>query len=94
MQARGAAPGAAGCLLKTDFFDVYLKEAVSGEHAIPAGRCTAWMVIRGEGEIKCGGGGLSVPLTAGETVLIPAGLTDSTLAVSTDMKYLAALLPE
>ncbi len=50
--------------------DYYTIDAVHGGAAWPAGRAAAVMVYEGEGVVE--GGGESVPLGAGTTVLIPA----------------------
>ena len=77
--AADVSPGAAGqTLLVTDFFTVSKRTAQPGQAApLPAGRCAALMILSGQGlEIRCDDSPEPVtPASAGETILIPAGLT-------------------
>lgn len=87
------APGATGdCLLQTEFFEVFLRETSPGEYAIPGGRCIAWMILDGRGVVR-GEGFEPVEFLPGQTLLLPAGLSDMTLALSQPCKRLEILLP-
>jgi hypothetical protein len=81
-------------LLHTDFFDVYLREARPGENGYAGGRCTAWMILSGNGAIAGEDFEPAVEFSAGQTVLLPAALRDLTVTVSEPARCLEIVLPE
>ena len=88
------APGAGGeCLLKTDYFNVFARSAASGIRVVPQGRPTAWIVLAGVGEIRSDGPDGVVRFAAGDTLLLPAGLTGTTLTASGPARWLEIALP-
>ena len=85
-------PGADGdFLLRTPFFSVRRAVAAPGRTAPTAGRCAAWMVLSGRGNLACDAGAAS--LSPGDTVLIPAAGRPA-LTVADEMTYLEITLPE
>ncbi len=98
--ADDTAPGAAGnTLLKTEFFNVaHYDIAKSSPVAIGgAGKCTAVMLLGGDGEFEFRHGGeveRVVKAVAGDTVLLPAALAGSTMIPPDNCSYLAIDLPE
>ena len=75
------APGARGdVLVVTEFFTVSRRKA-KPQAALPAGRCTAIMILKGGGRIRHDGEvERVVPVRAGETVLLPAALQGAILS--------------
>jgi mannose-6-phosphate isomerase len=88
-------PGAGGeTLLATEFFAV-LRRKADGAAAVPEGRCTALMVLRGAGRIvHAGQVEKTVPVRAGETVLLPAALGGVSVVPETSLEWLQITLPE
>jgi mannose-6-phosphate isomerase len=92
-------PGAAGeTLLATEFFTVSLRsaEAVAGQ-PLPTGRCTALMVLHASGpmELRTDAADESVlPVSGGDTVLVPAALNKAAVTVRGAAKWLEITLPE
>ena len=91
-------PGAGGeTLLVTEFFTVSRRQVgAGGAAALPAGTCTAVMVLAAEGGLEVRHGGRVEPVTAvraGETVLLPAGLTDAAAASVGGASWLEIALP-
>lgn len=100
-------PGASGdTLLATDYFTVVRASGLGCETAVatPVGQCTAVMFLGGpqrsaasnetatifhDGPIES-----QTPVRAGETVLLPAGLTNCRLAAPADWQFLVITLPE
>ena len=72
------------------------RQARAGERTdFPAGRCSAMMLLAGEGEVHHAGTTLpAVAIRAGETLLLPAGLQRPWLSPATDCQWLEFLLPE
>jgi len=88
------APGAGGqCLLKTDHFNVFARSATPGTRAVPQGRPAAWMVLAGAGEVRSDGADGVVACAAGDTLLLPAGLTGTTVTASEPVRWLEVALP-
>ena len=86
-------PGAGGeCLLKTDYFHVYLRSAASGTAAAPAGRCAAWMMLDGAGCIQSDSADPVLPVAAGDTILFPAALGAAELTANEPARWLEVLL--
>jgi len=68
-------PGAAGdCLLKTEYFHVYLRSLSDAVCPVDVGRPAVWMIVRGGGELRTDSPEPHVTLGAGDTVLLPAAL--------------------
>ena len=93
------APGAGGqTLLATEFFTVKLRSAESlAAERLPAGRCTALMVLHvaGQAEVRHGGSvEPAVPVRAGDTLLLPAALPSPTMIVRGTARWLEITLPE
>lgn len=87
-------PGAEGDrLLKTEFFEVCLRNIPAGERTFPGGRCAAWMILEGPGGAIRGDFGEPTDFVAGDTILIPAALRNYVLAAPATVKYLEILLP-
>ena len=91
--ADDTAPGAdgRGTLLVTEFFTVAKRTARPGENGFAAGRCRAWMILTGQGEIR--GDVETVRFRAGDTILIPAALSGD-VVVSAPSDCLEITLPE
>ncbi|MBN1942185.1 MAG: class I mannose-6-phosphate isomerase [Phycisphaerae bacterium] len=88
------APGAGGdCLLKTKFFEVFLRNAPAGVHGFPGGQCTAWMILEGQGGAITGEFDEAVDFVAGDTILIPAALRNLTVTTIGPGKCLEIFLP-
>ena len=82
-------PGAGGeVLVSCPFFSVAKRTAAVGVLAVAGGSLAAWMVLSGRGSIG------ETPLTAGDTVLLPAGLAGAALTVDEPMTFLDVTLPE
>ena len=87
------APGADGdTLLVTDDFCVARREVQAGSHRIDTGGCQAWMVLTGHGAIE--GAFESVNIVPGQTILIPAALTEAELVCGDAVSYLEITLPQ
>lgn len=72
-------PGHGGdCLLRTDFFAVYLRPSVPGLAALPQGRCIAWMILAGSGQVRSDHPAGVVDFRAGDTLLLPADMAVAT----------------
>lgn len=90
----GPIPGAGGdCLLKTEFFEVYIHDTEAGEHGFPGGQCTAWMILDGQGGTITGDFDNPVQFVAGDTILIPAALRNLTVTTAGPGKCLEIVLP-
>ena len=102
-----AAPGADGeVLLVTEFFTVALRSADGGAsstgseqaaRALPNGRCTALMFLSARGETMVRHAGPAEPTvaaSAGDTVLVPAGLSDAAVVASGAVRWLEVTLPD
>jgi mannose-6-phosphate isomerase len=92
-------PGAAGAtLLATEFFTVALRSAESlAAQRLPAGRCTAVMVLcaTGQVEVRSDADDQSVlPVGGGDTVLLPAALGEAAMTVRGAAEWLEITLPE
>ncbi len=93
------APGQGGeTLLATEFFVVAHRsaQAVSAER-LPAGRCTALMVLHvaGQAEIRCAAGAEEVlPVGGGDTVLLPAALGQAMMTARGTAEWLEITLPQ
>lgn len=84
-------PGAAGdTLLVTDYFTVAKRTAPVGDPvALPQGKCTALMVLAGGGTVTHGGAvEPTVKFSAGDTLLLPAGLEAPMCALAEPINYL------
>ncbi|MBN1554582.1 MAG: class I mannose-6-phosphate isomerase [Phycisphaerae bacterium] len=92
--ADAPAPGAGGnCLLKTEYFEVYLHEPPAGEHGFTGGQCTAWMILQGQGGTITGDFDTPVDFVAGDTILVPAALENLTVTTAGPGKCLEIKLP-
>jgi len=92
------APGAeGGTLLKTDYFNVTKRSVAAGDVAtLPAGTCTALMILEGYGPMTLRHAGAiepKVPLRQGGTVLVPAGVEAAVLSSESDASWLEITLP-
>ncbi len=90
-------PGASGdILLRTDFFTVSRRNSKAGEtFDLPAGRCSAMMMLSCEGaEIHHEGDEPVTAVQAGDTVLLPAALKESKFVSAGDASWLEVTLPE
>ena len=91
-EAPAPPPGAGGdVLVATEYFVVRKLMAPVGVSAVPGGQCMAWMILSGVATIS--GCGVEVQLSAGDTVLTPAAMTDGQLSVAEEMSYLEVTLP-
>jgi mannose-6-phosphate isomerase len=91
--ADGPAPGADGNrLLKTDFFEIFLKQIQTGRNHVPVKQCTAWMILDGQGGTMTGDFD-PVEYVAGDTILIPAALRNLTVSTDSPGKCLEIILP-
>ncbi len=87
-------PGAGGeCLLKTEYFHVYLRSAGGAARPIETGRPTAWMMLRGGGDLRTDSAEPQVRLDAGETVLLPAALDGGEFDTDAAARWLEIRLP-
>jgi len=94
-----AAPGAEGdTLLVTEFFIVARKEIQPGQTYRPSeNRCTALMLLSGESEIEFRHSGPTEPVVravAGDTLVLPAALSDATISSPEAFSFLEVTLPE
>jgi len=92
-------PGAAGeTLLVTDHFTVARRRAEAQSTVfLPAGRCSALMILRATGRAELHHAGRTepvVPLAAGQTVLLPAALSGASLFSVGLCEWLEITLPE
>ncbi len=92
-------PGTDGqTLLVTDYFTVARRSGGEGSQTpLPAGRCTALMMISAERPAAvCHAGDVETrtPLAAGDTILLPAGLLEARLVSSGPSAWLEITLPE
>ncbi|MCD4825992.1 MAG: class I mannose-6-phosphate isomerase [Phycisphaerae bacterium] len=95
--ADDTSPGANGeVLLVTDFFTVARRTVEAGDvRALPQGRCSAIMLLGGAGAISHAGAvETDTPISAGDTVLLPAGLNDAKLTASAGASWLEITLPD
>jgi len=83
-------------LLETSFFAVYRRTgARGGQVKLTEGRCAAAMVLAGRGAVRHGGSTeAEVPFRAGDTLLLPAGLTRCEIVAADDCAWLEVTLPE
>ncbi len=91
------APGAGGeRLLATEYFAVDKRHATPGNPlALPAGRCSALMVLAGAGRVcHRGPAEPGVPFVAGDTLLLPAYLQSPVLVADSACTFLEATLPD
>jgi mannose-6-phosphate isomerase len=92
-------PGAdGGRLLETDYFSVARRHGAEPERIAcgGGGQCTAVMVLGGEGPFEFRHAGETEPVVmarSGDTVLVPAGLENSTLVTPPDFNCLLIDLP-
>jgi len=89
-------PGSEGdTLLVTEYFTVARRSAAPGKrNPIPQGRCAALMILSGGGGCAHGGGvEPSTNYRSGDTILIPAGLSEPELHVRESTTYLEITLP-
>lgn len=87
-------PGAGGdCLLKTDYFEVYKRQAEAGSTVTRGGRCVAWMLLDGAGRIESDTPDPSVEFAAGDTLLLPAGVEEITARFDQPAAWLEITLP-
>jgi len=95
--ADGPPPGASGdILVATDAFRVALRSG-SASAPLPAGRCTAVMLMHASGGAQIRHAGKTEPVTAlqaGDTVLLPAALKEPVLHVKGPCRWLEITLPE
>ena len=92
--AADKAPGAEGdCLLRTEYFQVYLRSSGSGRAKVQQGRCTAWMLLAGGGEVRSDDPDGKVVVRAGDTLLLPAGLTGPNFTATGRTRWLEIVLP-
>lgn len=86
--ATGTAKDPSAMLVSCPYFTVIRHRRDAGASKWPGGRCAAWMVISGTGELSSRAGDWRVAVTAGQTLLLPADLTDFTLDASREMTWL------
>ncbi len=92
--ASDSPPGAGGeCLLKTEYFHVHLRDRGPGTHALAQGRCVAWMVLAGTGEVRSDAPHGTVEFLAGDTLLLPARLRELTVTCRQPTRWLEVTLP-
>lgn len=96
--APDTAPGEGGrTLLITDYFTVAKREAGTDTAVdLPADRCTALMLLEGDGVTISHGGDVEphVSARAGDTVLVPAAATDTQLTATGGASWLEITLPQ
>jgi mannose-6-phosphate isomerase len=97
-QASDTAPGADDeTLLVTDYFTVAQRTiGADTQQALPVGRCSALMLLEGEGITvsHAGPAAPNVPAVAGDTLLLPASLKDAKLSSTGGASWLEITLPE
>jgi len=81
------------CLLKTQFFHVFVRSAAPGSRSITRRCVRAWMVLNGQGEVRSDDPDGTVGFAAGDTLLLPAGLTAPTVHIFQTAKWLEIALP-
>jgi mannose-6-phosphate isomerase len=90
-------PGQSGqMLLQTEYFTVARREAApDGPTALPAGRCTALMMLTGSGAVVHDGPVQGrVGASAGDTLLIPAATDSARITTGQSCTWLEITLPE
>ncbi|MDP6635543.1 MAG: class I mannose-6-phosphate isomerase [Phycisphaerae bacterium] len=97
--ADDVSPGADGdTLLVTEFFTVAHRVLKPGEaYATPPGKCVAIMLLSGEGDIEFQHSGPVAPVTvaaAGDTLVLPASLSDGSIRNTNGCSFLEITLPE
>lgn len=91
------APGANGeTLWVTEYFTVARRSAKAGQtFALPAGVCSAMMMLGGTAAITHAGTvEPTTPVNAGDTMLLPAAMEQPTLRAQTDTDWLEIILPQ
>jgi mannose-6-phosphate isomerase len=93
-------PGAAGTaedptsiLAASPYFTVMRHRRPAGKLPWRLGRCAAWMVIAGAGDVWAGQGD-PVRLHPGRTLLFSAALPEATLRIEQEMTWLEIILPQ
>lgn len=82
-------------LVSCDHFRIEKVRMVeSYEHEIPYDQPTVWMVLEGKGIITSGKGIDPVQFTAGQTMLIPAGIEEARVALHADTVWLEVTFPQ
>ena len=94
--AASADPPGAGSdvLVASPYFTVRRLALPVGKTQPAEGECKAWMVLAGKGKIACGDLDKPVSLSAGDTVLLPAGIKESSLTVEKQMMLLEVTIPK
>ncbi len=88
-------PGTGGnVLVSTPWFVVRRLLLPTGQRELTSSECTAWMTLAGKGQIACGDLNEPVPLSAGDTVLIPAGTETPAVTVEEKMTLLEVTIPK
>ncbi|MEE9295395.1 MAG: type I phosphomannose isomerase catalytic subunit [Phycisphaerae bacterium] len=81
-------------LVSCDSFIIERVGMVEGvEQEIPTGELIVWMILEGVGQVHYAGGKERLAFTKGDTVLIPAGLTDARIKTLADCKWLEVTIP-
>ncbi len=70
-----------------------MKHIRQGENNVSTDRCTAWIILEGQGGTITGDFGEPVEFVAGDTILIPAALQNLTVTLPGPTKYLEIILP-
>ncbi|MDY7010973.1 MAG: type I phosphomannose isomerase catalytic subunit [Planctomycetota bacterium] len=88
-------PGAGGdVLVSTPWFAVRRLVIPAGERQTDAGECKAWMALAGKGQITCGELDKPVSIFTGDTILLPAGIKEPSLAAEEQMTLLEITIPK
>lgn len=81
-------------LVKCDSFVIERVRMTQGvEQPIPSGEMSVWIVLEGEGEIVYRSDSGSLPFRRGDTVLIPAALSDGRVKTDADCMWLEVTIP-
>jgi len=81
------------CLVRTEHFQVFLRTAGPGNSPLPSGRCMAWMVLEGRGEVRCEDADGLTEFGPGDTLLLPAGMQAARVTMPAPCKRLEVWLP-
>ena len=81
-------------LVSSDFFKLEKVRFVEGvEEAVPYDQPVVWMMLEGQAEVRVSGLDQPVPISRGETLLLPARMKNPTIKTLTDCAWLEVTLP-
>lgn len=84
----------ASLLVSTPYFVVRRLILPTGQKRLDAGECKAWMLLAGKGRIACVSLDEPVAISAGDTILIPAGTKKPVVTVEEQITLLETTIPK